>query len=130
MAALPATTEVVIEDIEDVEDNGRLALIGQGLAEVPAGLVDPACTTLDLTGAPPLPCFIRTSPTCSIVCATHTENNIQSGQILDRFGSLQALILDKNHLHAFPPDFPVLGTVMTLWINNNEVCILSRNNLE
>ena len=98
MADLP-----VIDDIEDVHDDTvRLALIGQGITDLPAALIDPAATTLDLS-----------------------DNALSSAAALSRFPVLATLILDKNQLATLPADFPVLPTVTTLWLNNNRFDELS-----
>jgi hypothetical protein len=98
-AAAAAAAALPVMDIQDMDEDqdGRCALIGQGLNAVPMEAVDPACQVLDLT-----------------------DNTLRSGAGLDGLVALKTLILDKNRLSQFPADFPVLRQVETLWINNNE----------
>lgn len=91
-----------IEEIEDAEQ--RLVLQSQGLSSVSAEILASAPGTeyLDIT-----------------------DNQLTSGSNLDRFPNLRTLVLDKNGLDQFPPDFPVIPQLETLWINNNRFAHLN-----
>eukprot|EP00823_Brevimastigomonas_motovehiculus_P004538 TRINITY_DN2_c3_g1_i2.p1 TRINITY_DN2_c3_g1~~TRINITY_DN2_c3_g1_i2.p1 ORF type:complete len:331 (-),score=131.31 TRINITY_DN2_c3_g1_i2:437-1429(-) len=84
--------------------DGELKLRSKELTAIPADLAK-SCgafvTTLDLT-----------------------NNAINSGKGLDGFFKLQTLIMDKNKLTSIS-DFPVLTSLETLWINNNNIADLS-----
>eukprot|EP00455_Lapot_gusevi_P045393 TRINITY_DN579_c0_g1_i1.p1 TRINITY_DN579_c0_g1~~TRINITY_DN579_c0_g1_i1.p1 ORF type:complete len:239 (-),score=22.89 TRINITY_DN579_c0_g1_i1:116-832(-) len=99
-----------IVEVDD-DDLGRVSLIGRNLESMP----------LDIA--------IQSGPDAFQVDLT--ENCIKSGQNLDKFVNLRTLILDKNGLSSLA-DFPVLPTVDTLWINNNNFADLTSlmNDLE
>lgn len=86
------------------EDPGRLSLAFQDLAEVPADVAQqhgPTLTFLDLTG-----------------------NRIRSGANLSKFVVLHTLVLDKNSIENLN-GFPVLPSLDTLYLNNNNISELS-----
>jgi len=49
-----------------------------------------------------------------------TDNLVSSWKGLESFSKLRTLILDKNSIKLLT-DFPVLKTVDTLWLNNNQI---------
>jgi len=80
--------------------NGELSLYGKGLKSLPNELTQKhgsSLTKLDLTG-----------------------NEISSGKGFEGLTKLHTLILDKNSIKSLS-DFPIMKSVETLWLNNNEI---------
>jgi len=98
-AAAPAKVDDSAKELDVNVPQATIALRGRGLTALPAGFVQTQAATLknlDLS-----------------------ENKISSGASLNGL-KLQTLQLDKNELAALT-DFPVMPSLETLWINNNQL---------
>eukprot|EP01096_Ripella_sp_DP13-Kostka_P017881 TRINITY_DN9400_c0_g1_i1.p1 TRINITY_DN9400_c0_g1~~TRINITY_DN9400_c0_g1_i1.p1 ORF type:complete len:267 (+),score=85.12 TRINITY_DN9400_c0_g1_i1:59-802(+) len=94
-----SNSSVFLGDYEEVYNGTNLSVVSQNLDSIPADLSSryPDATVLDLS-----------------------FNNITVAKNLGGFKKLKNLVLDSNQIIS-TQDFPVIPSLDTLWVNNNQI---------